>query len=395
MSFKFKLDRSLPAKEKISQLRRITHAALDDLAIGDSVEVIFNHLELGRGIVIEDGAKLVCDRGVIGDFTFIGGASDIRAGHLFLDTGVKLGHNMRVLAADQLRIGRNGFIGYSCELVCRSADIGEGFYGEHDLTIGGGGGSTGPFSELKIGRFVHIGEFSVLNTARSVTIGDEAGLGAYVMLYTHGMWPPALEGYPLAFGSISIGPKCWITGQSIVLPGVTIGEGAVVAMGSVVNRDLPARCLAGGRPATVLKQNMYGHKLSAQEEDDILRDILNRYVAELEFKGFAVQKFESGENVLLEMDEAVVGYFRSKADLHKLLSLNKRTIVIAWNHILPDLSESSQITLFNLGEMKVEGCVDDISEDLRDFLRRNCIRFYTRDRFHSIRPPSFSRLMES
>jgi maltose O-acetyltransferase len=46
----------------------------------------------------------------------------------------------------------------------------------------------------------------------------------------------------------------WLGARVVVLRGVTIGAGSVVAAGSVVHRDVPPRCLAGGVPATVIRQ---------------------------------------------------------------------------------------------------------------------------------------------
>jgi acetyltransferase-like isoleucine patch superfamily enzyme len=46
----------------------------------------------------------------------------------------------------------------------------------------------------------------------------------------------------------------WIGAGTIVLQGVRIGRGAVIAAGSVVTRDVPANCIAGGTPARVLRQ---------------------------------------------------------------------------------------------------------------------------------------------
>ena len=53
--------------------------------------------------------------------------------------------------------------------------------------------------------------------------------------------------------TICIGKRAWIGAGAIILPGVTIGESAVIAAGSVVTRDIPANCLAAGVPAKVVR----------------------------------------------------------------------------------------------------------------------------------------------
>ena len=55
---------------------------------------------------------------------------------------------------------------------------------------------------------------------------------------------------------ISIGNHVWIGINVTILKGVTIGDGAIIAAGSVVTRDIPANSLAGGVPAKVLKENV-------------------------------------------------------------------------------------------------------------------------------------------
>ena len=50
-----------------------------------------------------------------------------------------------------------------------------------------------------------------------------------------------------------IGNNVWIGSRAVVLPGVTIGDGAIVAAGAVVNRDVPANTIVGGVPARVIK----------------------------------------------------------------------------------------------------------------------------------------------
>ena len=62
----------------------------------------------------------------------------------------------------------------------------------------------------------------------------------------------ALCGYKL--GKIHIGKGCMIGMETMIMPGVTIGEGAIVGAGSLVTKDIPAWTVATGRPAKVVKQ---------------------------------------------------------------------------------------------------------------------------------------------
>lgn len=55
---------------------------------------------------------------------------------------------------------------------------------------------------------------------------------------------------------VRIGNRVWIGTNCIILKGVTIGDGAVIAAGSVVNKDVPSKTLVGGNPAKVLRENI-------------------------------------------------------------------------------------------------------------------------------------------
>lgn len=55
---------------------------------------------------------------------------------------------------------------------------------------------------------------------------------------------------------IKIGNHVWIGMNATILKGVTIGDGVIIAAGSVVNKDIPAKCLAAGVPAKVIKENI-------------------------------------------------------------------------------------------------------------------------------------------
>ena len=55
---------------------------------------------------------------------------------------------------------------------------------------------------------------------------------------------------------IKIGNNVWIGMNVTILKGVTIGDGCIIAAGSVINKDIPNKCLAGGVPAKILKNNV-------------------------------------------------------------------------------------------------------------------------------------------
>lgn len=73
-----------------------------------------------------------------------------------------------------------------------------------------------------------------------------------------------------------IGKNCFIGGESLILPGVTIGDNCVIGAGSVVTKDVPARCIVAGNPAKIIREGIevesYGRFLDADETESRLRD---------------------------------------------------------------------------------------------------------------------------
>lgn len=102
-----------------------------------------------------------------------------------------------------------------------------------------------------IGQRFYANHHCVILDAATVIIGDDVMLGPAVHIYT--VTHP-LQAEQRATGieqakPVRIGNNVWIGGQAIILPGVTIGDGAVIAAGSVVSRDIAPYTLVAGQPA--------------------------------------------------------------------------------------------------------------------------------------------------
>ena len=110
--------------------------------------------------------------------------------------------------------------------------------------------------QISMGNHSMLGQDSIIGSTAEVEIGDDVMMGPEVLIYTsnHGMDPGvAMRLQPLASAPVHIGNDVWIGARCILLPGITIHDGAVVAAGAVVAQDVPANAVVGGVPARVLK----------------------------------------------------------------------------------------------------------------------------------------------
>ena len=112
------------------------------------------------------------------------------------------------------------------------------------------------FRNLRVGSDVRIVRDCFLDLTDQIEIADEAIISIRCSLITHlniHKSPLRMMGYEPRHAPIKIGRGAVIFTNSTILMGVTIGEGAMVAAGSVVTTDVPPWTLVGGVPAKVLK----------------------------------------------------------------------------------------------------------------------------------------------
>jgi galactoside O-acetyltransferase len=125
-----------------------------------------------------------------------------------------------------------------------------------------------PESEIRIGSRTFIGRSTII-CAQGVTIGDDVLISWGCQIVDHDShaldwadrasdvsdWYKGSKDWSkVPCAPVVIGNRVWIGFNALVLKGVHIGDGAVVAAGSVVTRDVPANSLVGGNPARVIRE---------------------------------------------------------------------------------------------------------------------------------------------
>ena len=112
-------------------------------------------------------------------------------------------------------------------------------------------------NEMIIGAGTWIGQNSFLHSAGGIEIGRAVGIGPSVKIMTSNhvidnLNRPVLYN-PIELKKVILQDGCDIGIGSIVLPGVAIGQGAIVGAGSIVTKDVPDFAVAAGSPARILR----------------------------------------------------------------------------------------------------------------------------------------------
>ena len=117
---------------------------------------------------------------------------------------------------------------------------------------------------------LEMGEWSIISEDCEVYNVDKIRLGNRVVVSSgvflcgagHDVESPIME---LTYAPITIGDDAWVAGRAIVLPGVTVGAGAVIAAGSVVTKNVEKWTVVGGNPARFIKERVLRKKETTLE----------------------------------------------------------------------------------------------------------------------------------
>jgi len=99
---------------------------------------------------------------------------------------------------------------------------------------------------FELGYKTDIGAFTYINAKHGVVIEDFVQIGSHCAIYSIS----TIDGKE---GKVILNKNCRIGSHSVVMPGVTVGENAVIGAMSFVNSDIPDNCVAVGVPAKVIR----------------------------------------------------------------------------------------------------------------------------------------------
>ena len=133
---------------------------------------------------------------------------------------------------------------------CPRVDVGDG-----DIWLGHVGIYPGVRLQCRGGGMIRVGDRSFINhdtqlrSCTRLTIGSECMISWNVLITDMRSVPAAGKENDAAFAPVSIGDNCWIGARALILGGTVLGDGCVVAAGSIVQGDFGAGRIIAGKPA--------------------------------------------------------------------------------------------------------------------------------------------------
>src|SRR6266850_3438738 len=200
-----------------SPLKRLAYRVLLGYRIGKRVRFSFGGIVVGKSVDLGD---------------------DVEIGFL------------AVVQGRRISIGRHSSVGTMSYVSCETIQIGEDAKIREQVYVGG---PQLPESRFELGSRTIILQLAFINPTKPIVIGDDTGIGGHCLIFTHGVWLNALDGYPVTYEPVTLGKSVWLPWRVFVMPGTTIGDGTVIGANSLVQGTIPPSSLAVGSPAKVVR----------------------------------------------------------------------------------------------------------------------------------------------
>lgn len=326
-----------------------------------------------KGYRIHPTARIGIGSVIVGDVVDIGPEVKIGPASIICGRRVSLGARVRIgaLSAIQSPI----------------IEVGEGTRIGSQVIVGG---LQTPRSVFKMGRNCILMEWSFINTSMEVVIGDEVGIGGHCLFFTHGLWPSAFDGFPVNFGPIYIEDQAWLAWRVSVLPNVTVGRQSIISTDACVNKSIPARSLAGGVPARVIREDGdFIQERSGAQNWELLLRLMDEYADWVSFQGGKVSRREAGVFSFFspngQGDCIVMQAIGSNLELALSLTGNER-LLICLEHISRedrDKLEKKGWSWFDISSRERSVLGAAFTDHVEEFLRRAGLRMLKYGRWNA------------
>src|SRR5436190_9825795 len=221
----------------------------------------------------------------------IGRGVKISFGGVVIGKSVELGDHVEigllaVVQGETIRIGRHSSVGTMSYLSCNAIEIGDDAKIREQVYVGG---PQLPESRFVLGSRTIILQLTSINPTKPVLIGDDTGIGGHCLIFTHGAWLSALDGYPVNYEPVTLGKHVWLPWRVFVMPGTTIGDGTVIGADSLVHGTIPPYSLAVGSPAKVIRSAPdFPRPLSERHKTELVETIMAEFDRSLRHGGVTV-----------------------------------------------------------------------------------------------------------
>ena len=182
---------------------------------------------------------------------------------------------LAVVIGRSIRIGRHSSVGTMSYVSCERIEIGEDARIREQVYVGG---PQLPESAFVLGSRTIVLQMAFINPTKPVVIGDDTGIGGHCLIFTHGAWLNALDGYPVTYEPVTLGKSVWLPWRVFIMPGTTIGDGSVIGANSLVSGTIPPHSLAVGSPAKVIRSTPdFPRTVSEDERARLVANMLSEF----------------------------------------------------------------------------------------------------------------------
>lgn len=247
-----------------------------DVKIAPTAEIVANVVVIEDKAEIHDGVRLTGDKIQIGKFSIIEQNNCFNVRQLEIGYKVKIerGGSFRAIngAAEKIIFGDFSFVAFNQDVITPELTIGDYTALHNSLLING-------YKPCKLGHNCWVGQNTILNCTERLTIGNNVRIGTQSQLWTHVASGELLEGCTL-FGAhpLTIEDNVWIVGGAVISPNLTLRNGSVIMVGSVLTKSTEPKHTYAGVPARDVSNKISSYReVNLDEKYQMMAEFIKEF----------------------------------------------------------------------------------------------------------------------